>query len=265
MIDPKTQAELRAKFNPDGSNLRKAQLRMLEMLKFLDKICKENNLKYWLDSGTLLGAARHGGFIPWDDDTDVCMPLEDLKKLKLLFKNNDLNRDLILQTPNNDSGFFNTGVVLRDLKSEYFQDSRLHNRRKFRGLQIDIFPVNDHIGKYIYRLSNLLHLVFIDNPCNTILPNYLIKIPHFIITKLCYPLFRLISNKKHDFYYMDLGCGFKSIRYKKDIYPISTIVFEDESFCAPNNVNNYLTKIYGQWNKIPNTSTIQGHKAKIKL
>ena len=85
MIDPKLQAELRARFNPDGSDLREAQLRMLGLLKFLDDICKKNGLEYWLDSGTLIGAARHGGFIPWDDDVDVCMMKKDADKLKPLW------------------------------------------------------------------------------------------------------------------------------------------------------------------------------------
>lgn len=45
---------------------------MHEMLKFIDRLCAENNIMYWLDYGTLLGAVRHGDFIPRDDDTDIC-------------------------------------------------------------------------------------------------------------------------------------------------------------------------------------------------
>lgn len=85
MIDDSQQLLLRQKFNPDGSDLRKAQLRMLELLIFLDGVCRENKLTYWLDSGTLIGAARHGGFIPWDDDIDVCMMRKDAYHLKKNF------------------------------------------------------------------------------------------------------------------------------------------------------------------------------------
>ena len=68
-----TSEELKEKYNPDGSDTRRAQLRMLEMLHFIDDICKKNNIEYYINSGTLLGAVRHGGFIPWDDDLDICI------------------------------------------------------------------------------------------------------------------------------------------------------------------------------------------------
>ena len=61
----------------DPKILRKAQLIMLDMLIEFDAICKKNQLQYWLDSGSLLGAVRHQGFIPWDDDIDISMPIED--------------------------------------------------------------------------------------------------------------------------------------------------------------------------------------------
>lgn len=58
-------------------NLRACQLKQLAILEEIDKICKRHKIEYWLDGGTLLGAVRHGGFIPWDDDIDIGMSLED--------------------------------------------------------------------------------------------------------------------------------------------------------------------------------------------
>ena len=77
--------ELRARFNPDGSMLRRQQMRMLEILLEVDKICKKHDIRYWLSSGTLIGAMRHNGFIPWDDDLDIEMMRADyLRLMKVL-------------------------------------------------------------------------------------------------------------------------------------------------------------------------------------
>ena len=77
--------ELRARFNPEGSLLRRQQMRMLEILLEVDKICKRHNIPYWLSSGTLIGAMRHDGFIPWDDDLDIEMMRTDyLRLMKVL-------------------------------------------------------------------------------------------------------------------------------------------------------------------------------------
>ena len=81
MIDEATQKALRAAYNPDGSDLRRHQLVMLDMLIWLDSLCLRHEIPYWLSSGTLLGAVRHGGFIPWDDDVDIELMLPDYLRL----------------------------------------------------------------------------------------------------------------------------------------------------------------------------------------
>ena len=77
---------------------------MLEILQEIHKICVENNLTYWLEAGTLLGAVRHKGFIPWDDDSDVSMPRADYEKfLKIAQKK--LPKDMFLQTQDTDKEY----------------------------------------------------------------------------------------------------------------------------------------------------------------
>lgn len=82
--------------------LRKIQLANLKIMLLFDKLCKENNLKYWLDFGNLLGAVRHGGFIPWDDDVDFGMPRDDYEKFIELFINGiPKYNDLYIEFENN--------------------------------------------------------------------------------------------------------------------------------------------------------------------
>ena len=78
---PMNNEELRKRFNPEGSLLRRQQMRMLEILLEVDKICQKHQIPYWLSSGTLIGAMRHDGFIPWDDDLDIEMMRDDYLRL----------------------------------------------------------------------------------------------------------------------------------------------------------------------------------------
>ena len=82
-------------------SLREHQLVMLGILKEFAKFCEEHDLSYFLDAGTLLGAVRHHGFIPWDNDLDVCMPRPDFNKFLALLKekNYRLNDYLVLERP----------------------------------------------------------------------------------------------------------------------------------------------------------------------
>ena len=150
-----TDESLKSEYNPEGSDLRRAQLRMLEMLVFLDRICKENNLEYILGDGTLLGAVRHGGYIPWDDDLDVYMPAGDINRLAKIVNSGDY--DFVVQTHQSDKGFVRQCAVLRDLKSEYIKSEFVHNQRKYRGLQIDLFQygfgVNGSLKHLIHKIT----------------------------------------------------------------------------------------------------------------
>ena len=68
------------------------QDKMLDILKYFIKICDENGLRYWAGGGTCLGALRHGGFIPWDDDLDIFMPRPDYERLYKIWRNVSTNK-----------------------------------------------------------------------------------------------------------------------------------------------------------------------------
>jgi len=134
--------------------LRKAQLIMLDMLIEFDAICKKHQLRYWLDSGTLLGAVRHAGFIPWDDDIDLSMPVEDYN-IFMEIAASELSSDIFFQTSKTDKAFKFDYIKLRSNKSsivEFHEKDRQINYHQ--GVFVDIFPMltieNTEANKNMY-------------------------------------------------------------------------------------------------------------------
>ena len=270
MISEQLQKELKSRYNPEGSNLRKAQMRMLEMLVFFDKFCKENNLRYWLDGGTLLGAVRHKGFIPWDDDTDIAMPAEDLKRVIDIFGNQQIG-DFVFQTHKTDPGYYRCWGVLRDVKSKYVHNDDLYSERaiRFKGLQIDVFPVISEYNSLTIACSK-----YIKNAVNhfwnakpSVFNHIMTKSIYAVATNIIYPLFHFLVRKKHKELKFDYGVGFlREERIEEDIYPIGTIEFEGHTFMAPKDPLSYCKRIYGEdCMEMPTADKIYGHQVVVEF
>ncbi len=262
MLDSKTQAELRARYNPDGSELRRAQMRMLEMLKFIDAFCKEHGIRYWLAGGTLLGAMRHGGYIPWDDDTDIAMPRQDAERFKHLMLELHPHPDFVLQCHETDSGYYGFWYVLRDLKSEYVQDSNLHRRRKYRGLQVDIFPMESHQNRLLHRLASTLGYRLVERPLlRSVYAN--VGYRYQLLTDCLFPAFRAIGRiSASDKMSLGPGCPWYYSIATRDIFPLRTAEFEGYPFPVPQDAATYLSIVYGDWCKVPDTDSVKTHDTK---
>lgn len=152
---------LRSKYNPDGSLLRKSQLKMLDMLKFVDEVCSNNEIEYWLDSGTLLGAVRHGGFIPWDDDTDICMTRDNFEKFKSVISSKLYGgKGVYLQYNGLDKHYYPTWAKIR----ETYSDELLGDFDGDTGFtQVDIFIQTRRINDALFRVAKVffIHLLII--------------------------------------------------------------------------------------------------------
>ena len=114
------------------------QQELLKILKWFHGFCVENNLRYYADGGTMLGAVRHKGFIPWDDDVDVCMPREDYNKLISLSAS--LPKPYVLETPQSEAKDF-----LYAFSKIYNTDTTLIEKGKKnikRGIYLDVFPLD---------------------------------------------------------------------------------------------------------------------------
>ena len=112
----------------------------LEMFKYYLAICEKHDLKYFLIGGTLLGAVRHKGFIPWDDDIDIGMPRPDYEKF-LLVAQKELPEHIFLQTHNTDIEYPNCFAKLRNSDTTFIETS-CKKLKINHGIYIDIFPLD---------------------------------------------------------------------------------------------------------------------------
>lgn len=110
-----------------------------EILDAIDKVCTENHLRYSLAYGTLLGAIRHRGFIPWDDDVDVMMPREDYEKLREIWKDKAPSGFLFQDEVMFDD-YVNNFAKIRKDHTTFLQFELERSRTYHKGLYVDIFP-----------------------------------------------------------------------------------------------------------------------------
>jgi len=129
------------------SEIKIIQNKILEILKIFIETCEENNLTYYALGGTLLGAVRHGGFIPWDDDIDIGMPREDYEKFKKIA--NEKFNDRYLFLSEDTPGYKKAFSVIRDTTTKIVMN--YSNIEQEESLWIDIFPIDGLPKKGIKR------------------------------------------------------------------------------------------------------------------
>lgn len=225
--------------------LRKVQLALLEMLKDVDKLCKKNNIKYFLDSGTLLGAVRHKGFIPWDDDIDIGMLREDFD-LFIKIVEEELKEKYIIDKPDENLRFIK-------IRSKSLKMKRPNG--KIEGIFFDIFPFDFYSENAVKRLLIETSAKMKKEASPSI---KLINYPQRLIFKivksiskesyinLLYKLVYETTNKSELIGYgKDLRAWENYIKYD-DVFPLKSLKFEDKEFYVPKNYETMLISLYGE-------------------
>ncbi len=226
----------------DPKVLREAQLIMLDSLIEFDRICKKYGFDYWLDSGTLLGAIRHKGFIPWDDDIDISMPVEDYREFAKVAPK-ELPDDMFLQNKITDPTFPFDYMKIRSNRAKIIEFHEKGKDIKYhQGVFVDIFPM------FAIKETKLNHLFY----------GYAFSLIRFFSAKKfdCTKIRKLLKKSLEK---LHLGWDKKvgtSVIYSgkmpdvagafkySAIYPLKRVEFEGLEFLAPNDPHHYLENIY---------------------
>ncbi len=226
---------------------------LIMVLDDIDHFCQENSITYYLDSGTLLGAVRHKGFIPWDDDIDLAMPRKDYERFVKEYRSNKCT--LFSYKNHNDYFYPYAKVVCNNTDVIELIVPRIEGL----GVNIDIFPLDGMPNQLTLRRIHQDWLMFLNKlraftvKAKKAAPSYLQFLLRWrwlvrYLDKLGkkYP----VENSKF--------CGnitATTVRHKE--IPVSAFVetvmleFEGKKYPAPGNFDKYLTVLYGDYMKLP--------------
>lgn len=256
--------------NKNSSVLRKLQLTELEILREFDRVCKKHNLRYYLVGGTLIGAVRHKGFIPWDDDIDVSMPREDFDKLCSVAKE-DFGGSYFLQSSKTEKNCYFYYAKLRK-NGTCFPEKKFEHTPMHKGIFMDIFPLDyipekkvvqkllfkgfsclsgficskEKTSEYLYKDTNLPFFILL-RFLQSIAPKRLILSMRNLLAKLS----SAFSSKK-------LLASFSGFHgYPMEIAPAKwwgdgcDVEFEGYTFKAPSEYHTLLTHMFSDYMKLP--------------
>lgn len=244
---------------------REMQQVLLGILLAIDKVCREHNLRYYLGAGTMLGAVRHKGFIPWDDDADVAMPRKDYNML-VAHANEWLPKKYELISGEQNPMYPYSFARIQDAETTYIL------RRHFNfvgGIPIDVFPLD---GMTTHKLARKMHYIkhgiaqkilyfsTVDpykhgHGFKSLLPRFMHKIvdqgwAHRKIASIQ-------SEFDYDKYPLVVDHDFKPARgiHPKSTYGTPTpIEFEGHTLLSAQNTDDYLTRCYGDYMTPPSES-----------
>lgn len=234
----------------------------LDILIKVDKICRENNIKYFLFAGTLIGAVRHQGFIPWDDDIDISMLREDYNKLANIIQNGNYGLNFIRIEENPDT-IYPYGKIC-DQTTEI--EEKNFKEVKGYGVFIDVFPFDylpeddeerARLKKKYFRMYQLLThssrtgYVKTDSLITNIKRSFAFHLSKLfstkkLITKMNYDFVKLNENKSNL-----VGLAWAFAWLLEDYQSTTEVIFEGHTFLAPKNPDRVLKTHFGDYMKLP--------------
>lgn len=254
----------------DDETLKHLQNLELMILKDFIQICEENDLTYYMYAGSLLGTIRHNGFIPWDDDLDIVMFRDDFNKFKEVFSSYDLDKYKLLDNDSEEEYFYLFSKLM--IKDTHFEEEWIDQVNFRIGINIDIFVLDDLADNKIKRFyqlkmaflySKLLFMSKIkidDLPfISKIISHGLYRILNLFgvktssINKRCLKFLDKFKNNDSEcvFDIMATAEEYPQIFHKSSFYPPKKVKFEDIEVNVPNNYDELLVSLYGDYMQLP--------------
>lgn len=245
-------------------SVRDVQNKILEVMKYIDKVCRDNNIVYFIMGGTALGAVRHGGFIPWDDDLDIFMTPAEYKKFKVAMEHDGNTKFMIQEwrtTPNNLE-YAKVRMNGTTFIEENFKDRKdLH-----QGIYVDIMmlhkvPDSKFMQKLVYYESKFVTLYALTqrnwkpkSGGQKVVVNMLKLLPCKLMAKLFYKRIYKYDNMTSGFKYCYwiTPAKFYSGLFAPEFFaePVD-IPFEDTKLLGSVHIKEYLEYRYGDYMKLP--------------
>ncbi|MEE0935139.1 MAG: LicD family protein [Methanobrevibacter sp.] len=236
--------------------LKKSQEICQELFNFIVNVCKKHDIEYWLDYGTLLGAVRHDGFIPWDDDIDIAMMRKDYEKFHKIINEEIKNYNL---DKNIEVFLYKQHTVL------FTQITYTSSETGKKLAGFDIFPydfikscdVTDIEQEFIKEKNNLKQAIKNNEDPQPYLDSYFEKFnvdydkQDFVIGSIENIRCKI---SKYSFVILDAN----------KIFPLSEIEFNGRTYSCPNDYDYYLKKIYGDYSKLPKVIDTHGRVDSLK-
>jgi lipopolysaccharide cholinephosphotransferase len=243
----------------------RVQSTLIKMAKEVHKILERHQIKYFITFGTLLGAVRHGGFIPWDDDFDIFIFDEDYDKA-IRYLEEELSDWIIVHNKKTDPIYWPAWSRLRDINSKTY--ATLYpddNNYKYTGINLDLYRlkkvkrskvdkciIKENMNFYVrkYRSGLIQKSVLIKKICK-LYPKY--------IYETIKSIFSILDDYVYSFVIM-----LNIIEYNS-VFPLKEYKFEDTKFWGPNDADKILTTAYGNYMKMPEYKNRKPHYAWVKF